>query len=82
MDARTAIIKAEPPRNLTSGDTFEPRWPTASDGLPLIKELCTRLRENRIEYCHWKSNAALHLSANGENDLDLLINRRQADKFS
>jgi thymidylate kinase len=50
--------------------------------LPLIKELCNRLIENRVEYCHWKSNAALHLSASGENDLDLLIDRGHADKFA
>jgi len=81
-DVRTATTSAEPDCSPVPGGAFELRRQTAPEGLPLIKELCDRLSENRVEYCHWKSNAALHLSANGVNDLDLLIDRRRADKFA
>jgi hypothetical protein len=44
--------------------------------LGLVVELCDRLRETGVVYCHWKSTEALHLSATGVNDLDLLVDRR------
>jgi thymidylate kinase len=34
-----------------------------------------------VSYCHWKSNDALHLSASGDNDLDLLVDRRHIQAF-
>jgi thymidylate kinase len=34
-----------------------------------------------VAYCHWKSNDALHLSAAGVNDLDLLVDRRSLPAF-
>jgi thymidylate kinase len=34
-----------------------------------------------VSYCHWKSNDMLHLSASGENDLDLLVDRRDLASF-
>lgn len=43
--------------------------------------LCTDLRKFGISYCHWKSNDALHLSASGENDLDLLVDRHDLTGF-
>ncbi|MDQ3007022.1 MAG: hypothetical protein M3R47_16775, partial [Chloroflexota bacterium] len=50
--------------------------------LHLILKLCTALKEEGINYCHWKSNNALDRSANGENDIDLLISRSDAGRFS
>ncbi len=55
----------------------EPRPP-----LGLVVGLCRELRERSVRYCHWKSNEAIDKSANGENDLDLLIDRSSADEFA
>jgi thymidylate kinase len=49
--------------------------------LDLIRELCCELNARRINYCHWKSNAALTKSACGENDLDFLIGRPDTQNF-
>jgi thymidylate kinase len=49
--------------------------------LTLIAQLCEVLDSDKISYCHWKSNAALDRSASGENDLDLLINRSDLQRF-
>ena len=54
-------------------------------GLPvlsLVRQLCRALGEEEITYCHWKSNNALDRSASGDNDLDLLISRVDASKFT
>ncbi len=48
----------------------------------VIQELCEALRADQIDYCHWKSNAAIDRSASGENDLDLLVNRDDLQKFT
>src|SRR5215216_6509818 len=50
--------------------------------LNLIRKLCETLIEVQITYCHWKSNNALDRSASGDNDLDLLISRADASKFT
>ncbi|MFP5369668.1 MAG: hypothetical protein ACLGI3_02820 [Actinomycetes bacterium] len=50
--------------------------------LALVIDLCARLRAEGVSYCHWKSNDALHLSASGDNDLDLLVDRRHMGKFT
>jgi hypothetical protein len=47
----------------------------------LVKNLLDLLDSEGITYCHWKSNAALDRSADGRNDLDLLIERSDAAKF-
>lgn len=44
-----------------------------AEGIELVRHLCSALHEDRIEYCHWKSNDAIDRSARGENDLDLLV---------
>jgi thymidylate kinase len=49
--------------------------------LPAVIKLCEILKTERIDYCHWKSNAALDRSASGDNDLDLLIDRADAQRF-
>jgi thymidylate kinase len=54
---------------------------TKPQGLKLILTLCQSLKEEDISYCHWKSNNALDRSANGDNDLDLLIARANRSQF-
>jgi thymidylate kinase len=49
--------------------------------LSLVVTLCHELRAAAVRYCHWKSNDMLHRSASGENDLDLLIHRRDVRRF-
>jgi thymidylate kinase len=40
------------------------------------------LAEREIRYCHWKSNEEIVRSASGDNDLDLLIDRRDMSRFA
>lgn len=49
--------------------------------LDLVAKLCRTLTAQKIDYCHWKSNSFLDRSANGDNDLDLLVSRRHAQCF-
>jgi thymidylate kinase len=49
--------------------------------LDLVASLCKSLKDEKINYCHWKSNVALDRSASGENDLDLLVSRADAQRF-
>ncbi len=56
--------------------------PRSQATLPAIARLCENLQAERIDYCHWKSNAALDRSASGDNDLDFLINRADASRFT
>jgi thymidylate kinase len=49
--------------------------------LYLVAKLCETLKDQKINYCHWKSNAAIERSANGENDLDLLVGRNDSQHF-
>ena len=51
------------------------------NALDLIVKLCRTLTEQKIEYCHWKSNTFLERSAKGESDLDLLVSRNQVHRF-
>jgi thymidylate kinase len=50
--------------------------------LDAIQRLCETLEDEGIAYCHWKSNDVLDRSASGENDLDLLISRSDAQRFT
>jgi len=53
-----------------------------SSALELVITLCHMLAAEAISYCHWKSNEALHRSASGENDLDLLVSRVDVRRFT
>jgi thymidylate kinase len=57
--------------------------PTRADAdvLGLIASLCEALDAEGVRYCHWKSNEAIARSATGENDLDLLVSRSDAERF-
>jgi thymidylate kinase len=50
--------------------------------LKLVEDLCSALKAEGVNYCHWKSNDALALSATGHNDLDLLIDEAHGPRFS
>jgi thymidylate kinase len=50
--------------------------------LELVRTLCEKLDGEGIAYCHWKSNAFLHRSAAGDNDLDLLVGRADMHRFT
>jgi thymidylate kinase len=58
-----------------------PRERTDHAPLQLVLRLCDELRRDGVSYCHWKSNDALHLSACGINDLDLLVDRGDWSRF-
>jgi thymidylate kinase len=49
--------------------------------LALVSRLCAELAQSDVMYCHWKSNDVLHRSASGENDLDLLVARKDSTRF-
>lgn len=57
------------------------RGPRDDDVLELIAVLCRALDAEGVRYCHWKSNEAIDRSATGENDLDLLVSRSDAERF-
>jgi thymidylate kinase len=60
----------------------DPERGAQDDGvLELIAILCRSLDAEGIRYCHWKSNEAIGRSATGENDLDLLVSRSDAERF-
>jgi thymidylate kinase len=50
--------------------------------LDLVVKLCKALASGKVDYCHWKSNAFLDRSAIGDNDLDLLVSRTHAQRFT
>ena len=56
--------------------------PSSHQTLKLIRRLARALEEEKIVYCHWKSNNALDRSARGENDLDLLVRRADEARFA
>ena len=63
--------------------TSSPRSLSQTDRtLTLIDRLIRALKDEEILYCHWKSNNALDRSARGENDLDLLVQRADAGRFT
>ena len=50
--------------------------------LQVVKELLNQFKTEKIRYCHWKSNAQLSLSLNGQTDLDILIHLKDHKKFN
>lgn len=73
---RPAVLR-EPARALPGRHALVP------DGtLPLVLDLCHELWTSGVRYCHWKSNDMLVRSVRGENDLDLLIHRRDGQRFA
>ena len=50
--------------------------------LQVVKELLSQLKTLKIHYCHWKSNINLEKSYAGQTDLDLLVHKKDRDKFN
>jgi len=63
-------------------ETFAPRAAAEGDASPLVRELTTALEAVGVSYCHWKGNAFLDRALRGEDDLDLLVRRADADSFA
>jgi hypothetical protein len=55
--------------------------PAPPGALELVLELRAELAAKAVRYCHWKSNDMLARSMDGRNDLDLLVHRRDAQRF-
>ncbi|MGI9607313.1 MAG: hypothetical protein ACR2P0_14350 [Acidimicrobiales bacterium] len=46
-----------------------------------VARLATSLERERVRWCHWKSNLAIARSESAENDLDLLVDVADRDRF-
>ncbi len=57
------------------------RWAPPPGTLALVLALREALLSAAVRYCHWKSNDMLARSASGDNDLDLLVHRGDAQRF-
>ena len=75
---RSRIHRPGPERPRPAPDTAT----AAARELGLVRALCHELATERINYCHFKSNEAIEKSASGENDLDLLVDRADAQRFA
>jgi thymidylate kinase len=62
-----------------SADTDSAERPAVP--LALVAKLSEALAAEGIVYCHWKSNDALDRAVRGDSDLDLLVRRRDAERF-
>ncbi len=49
--------------------------------LPLVGRLFEALGSEGVAYCHWKSNAFLAASVQGEDDLDILVGQTGREAF-
>lgn len=56
--------------------------PHGAPPLPLVADLLRALDDAGVSYCHWKSNEAIGRTLSAENDLDLLIARRDITRFN
>lgn len=74
-------LGAEPLVPRMRGPVREVPPPGAPVVLDLVRSLCRALREDGVDYVHWKSNEALDRSASGENDLDLLVRRSDVGRY-
>ena len=50
--------------------------------MALVADLLRALDDARVAYCHWKSNEAIDRTLTAENDLDLLVARRDGPRFN
>lgn len=69
---------------VTDADRPEPNAGAERAGppIPLILSLGRVLEDSGVDYCHWKSNAAIDRSLSGDNDLDLLVGRGDVRRFT
>jgi thymidylate kinase len=75
---RTKLVSE---RSKTHGEWLGESLSSSSVPLYSVVKLCETLQAEEIDYCHWKSNAAIDRSASGENDLDLLVSRADVQRF-
>jgi thymidylate kinase len=79
-----AADSAYQPVNDTLEDMVHTR-PAEAPAIPAIKEpirkLFATLEMSRVRYCHWKSNIRLEQTLAGTQDIDLLVDRRDAQVF-
>lgn len=78
----TLIREIQPHQWQANGEGPHKIAPDDGQTLPLVRRLCTALDTEAIRYCHWKSNAAIDRTASGDNDLDLLIDRKDCERFT
>lgn len=52
-----------------------------SSPLGVVAELCRRMADSGVVYCHWKSNEHLRPATLGETDLDILVDRESAPRL-
>ena len=52
-----------------------------SSPLGVVTDLCRRLADGGVVYCHWKSNEHLGPATLGETDLDILVDRESASRL-
>lgn len=62
--------------------TYNGRWRARVAQLEIVRRLFQRLNENGIRYCHWKSNEHLDAALAGETDLDILVDRCDAQALA
>lgn len=53
----------------------------SKENMTTIQRLFEELNASHLRYCHWKSNILLTDSIAGRTDIDLLIDRKDADLF-
>ena len=53
-----------------------------AEPLALVGSLIDALAAEHVAYCHWKSNDAQDRAVRGDSDLDLLVARRDQDRFN
>lgn len=83
-EGRTDIaeIVYQPVKNISEGAVHATSAELANPGIrrPICK-LFDALEMRRVRYCHWKSNIRLEQTLAGTQDIDLLVDRRDAQVF-
>ena len=62
--------------------TIEKLSPAAPARLEILERLFQRLDVEQIRYCHWKSNEHLGATMIGATDVDVLVERRSAQRLA
>lgn len=76
--ARPAVLPPAPPP--LAYREAAARWDNAA-AVPAIRALFDALNEMSVRYCHWKSNVRLGETLAGDQDIDLLVDRRDLPLF-
>jgi thymidylate kinase len=74
-----AVRRADPQQGAVPGPA--PAVADAAPALELVARLCDTLAAEGVLYNHWKSNEAIDRSMSGDNDLDVLVARRDHGRF-